>query len=291
MVLIHSTGREMCGSRETTKPLYQRDAPALRYDTRVLNRTIRSTPRLLLVASVVFFCAAFVAAGFRDFPGAEAGSYVSTFLIALPPCIALFRYLGARRATLALVSLSLFSYAIETIGVTTGVPYGEFRYGDALGPKVFGVVPYLLPVSYVPLVLGAVGAAATAASGFVARISFATALLLLTDGALDPGAVALGFWDYPGGGFYHGVPLSNYFGWLLSGAIAAALLLALGRGWRSPPPPGILDGLVISAAFWIGAAVLSGLVVPALLGVVLFLYLLRSRSLLSGKRASGAGRV
>lgn len=284
-MLIQSTGREMCRSRKTTKPLYQRDAPALRYHTRVLKQTFRATPKPLLLASAGFFCAAFVAVGFSDFPGAEVGSYVSTFLIALPPGIALFRYLGARRALLALVSLALFAYAIETIGVTTGVPYGEFRYGEALGPKVFGVVPYLLPVSYVPLVIGAVGVAATAAGGFVARVFVATTLLLLTDGVLDPGAVALGFWDYPGGGVYYGVPVSNYFGWLISGVIAAALLLVVGRGWRSLPPPGVLDGLVISAAFWSGVAVLSGLVVPALLGVVLFVYLLRCRILLAEPRS------
>lgn len=238
----------------------------------------------------MFFCAAFFAAGFRDFPGAEIGSYVSTFVIALPPCIALFRYLGARWAALALVSLSLFAYAIETFGVVTGVPYGEFRYGEALGPKAFGILPYLLPVSYVPLVIGAVGAAA-AGRGFAARAALATALLLLTDAVLDPGAVALGFWEYPGGGFYHGVPLSNYLGWLLSGAVAATLLLAAGRGWRSVPPPGVLDGLIFSAAFWCGVAVVSGLPVPAILGLVLFVYLLYRRALLSGKGAPGAGRV
>lgn len=253
--------------------------------------TVYCTPKPLLAASAGFFCAAFVAAGFRDFPGAEVGSYVSTFLIALPPCLALFRYLGARRASVALVALSLFAYSIETVGVTTGVPYGEFRYGDTLGPKAFGVVPYLLPVSYVPLVIGALGAAATAAGGFVARVGLATALLLLTDGVLDPGAVALGFWTYSGGGFYYGVPLSNYLGWLLSGAVAAALLLVIGRGWRSPPPPGILDGLIVSAAFWSGVAVLSGLLVPALLGATLFVYLLRRRASLHGKPTSGAGRV
>lgn len=290
MVLIHSTGREMWRSRETTRPLYQRALPALRYDTRVLIRTLRSIPTPLLVASAAFFVAAFVAAGFRDFPGAEVGSYVSTFLIALPPCAALLRYLGARRATLALVTLSVFAYAIETFGVVTGVPYGEFRYGETLGPKAFGVVPYLLPVSYVPLVIGAVGAA-TGAGGLAARALLATALLLWTDAVLDPGAVALGFWAYPGGGFYHGVPLSNYLGWLVSGAVAVSILLVLGRGWRETPPPGVLDGLVLSAAFWSGVAVLSGLVVPALLGVGLFVYLLRRRALLSGKRASGAGRV
>src|SRR3712207_8856509 len=31
-------------------------------------------------------------------------------------------------------------------------------YGDSLGPKALGLVPYLLPISYIPLVIGAVAA-------------------------------------------------------------------------------------------------------------------------------------
>ena len=242
----------------------------------MITSVLRATPKPLLLASAVFFLAAFFAARFPDVPGASVGSYVSTFLIGLPAFVALFGQLGPGRAALALLTLSAFAYAIETVGVTTGLPYGVFSYGDALGPKALGLVPYLLPVSYLPLVIGAV-AAAFGPRSLPRRVALSALILVLLDGVLDPGAVALGFWNYPGGGLYHGVPLSNFAGWLLSGAIAAALLLALDRR-QTPPPPGALDGAILALAFWTGVATLSALAVPAALGATLFAFLLTRRT-------------
>jgi putative membrane protein len=258
----------------------------------VLTQVLRATPRPLILASALFFGIAYFAIRFPETPG--AGSYVSTFLIALPSFVALFGYLGPRRAALSLLALSAFGYAIEAIGVVTGLPYGSFYYGDALGGRLLGLVPYLLPISYAPLVIGAVAASwnDSLVNHRVFFIFRAALLLVLMDGVLDPGAAFLGFWIWPEGGAYYGVPLSNYAGWLLSGALAAALLLAVGR-WRTAPLPGLLDGAILALAFWTGVAVFSALIVPALLGAALFAYLLhrRSRLRLVAKTAPGAGRV
>jgi bisanhydrobacterioruberin hydratase len=258
----------------------------------VFTQVLRATPRPLILASALFFGIAYFAIRFPETPG--AGSYVSTFLIALPSFVALFGYLGPRRAALSLLALSAFGYAIEAIGVVTGLPYGSFYYGDALGGRLLGLVPYLLPISYAPLVIGAVAASwnDSLVNHRVFFIFRAALLLVLMDGVLDPGAAFLGFWIWPEGGAYYGVPLSNYAGWLLSGALAAALLLAVGR-WRTAPLPGLLDGAILALAFWTGVAVFSALIVPALLGAALFAYLLhrRSRLRLVAKTAPGAGRV
>lgn len=249
---------------------------------RVFSHVFRQTPRPLLLASAFAFSAAFFATRFPDVPGASAGSYVSTVLIALPSFVALFAYLGPRRAILSILAVSAFAYAIESVGVATGFPYGTFFYDDALGPKLFGLVPYLLPVTYVPLVIGAVAAAWS--PGRMAPRVFLSALLLVgTDAVLDPGATALGFWVWPGGGPYYGVPLSNFAGWLLSGAVSAALILSIGRP-RTPPPPGTLDSLILATAFWTGAALFSGLAIPVLLGILLFAFSLNRRARLRSRR-------
>lgn len=277
-MLIQSTGLAMWRRREITAPIYQRPAHTLRYHTQVFTQVLRATPLPLILISVLFFAAAYFAVRFPDVPGAEAGSYVSTFLIALPSFIALFGYLGARRAALSLLAVAVFGYVVETIGVVTGFPYGPFYYGDALGGRILGLVPYLLPVSYAPLVIGAVAASWRSGNQHRALWILRSALLLtLIDGVLDPGAASLGFWVWPEGGAYYGVPLSNYAGWLFSGALAAALLLAAGR-WRGAPSPGLLDSAVVALAFWIGVCVFSGLAFPALLGSALFAYLLHRRA-------------
>ena len=249
-------------------------------------------PKILLAASALFFCAAYFTVSFPDTPGAGVASFVSTLLIALPSFVALWRYLGPGGAALSLLSLSAFGYAIETTGVATGFPYGPFYYGETLGPKVAGLVPFLLPLSWVPLVLGAVAATAPwhapVSRSKVPRrralwILSAAVLLTLVDGVLDPGATSLGFWAWPEGGLYYGVPITNFLGWLLSSTLAAAILLVIGRRrWGSAPPlPGLLDSTLIAVAFWTGVALFSGLLFPVVLGAVLFVYLLLRRARLA----------
>ena len=254
----------------------------------MLASTIRSTPPLLLALCALFFAASYFTVGFPDVPGAEIGSYVSTFVIALPALVALFVCVGWGRGLGVLAAVSIFAYAIEGIGVSTGFPYGAFYYGEALGPRLLDLVPYLLPVTYVPLVLGAVAAAPGSSAG--PRIAFATLLLVLVDAVLDPGAASLGFWVWPEGGAYYGVPLSNFLGWTLSGAAASALILFVGRIGR--PPPGMVDSLLVAVPFWTGVTVFSGLVVPAVLGAVVAGYLLWRRArLAAGKPTPGTRRV
>lgn len=252
-------------------------------------------PRSLLLVCALFLGSSYFTVSFPTIPGFWVGSYVSTLLIALPALLALLRYLGPRKAAISALALAAFGYAIETTGVATGFPYGTFFYGGALGPKLFGLVPYILPISWAPLVLGAVAATAPTkpdqgldASRMLGWVLRSALLLVLIDGVLDPGAASLGFWIWPGGGPYYGIPVSNYLGWVLSGAIATALLLALDRGrWgRAVPPAGMIDSAAIALAFWVGVAVFSGLLFPAVLGAVLFVYLLHRRARLRvvGKR-------
>ena len=256
-------------------------------------------PRLLLAASAIFFGAAYFTVRFPDTPGAGIASYVSTLLIALPSFVALWRYLCPKEATLSLLSLSAFGYVIETTGVMTGFPYGPFYYGDALGPKAAGLVPYLLPLSWVPLVLGVVAATAPAlpqpesvSRRHVLWVPCAAVLLTLVDGVLDPGAASLGFWVWPEGGPYYGVPVSNYLGWLFSSSVAVAILLVLGRRrWgRVPPPPELLDSTLIAVSFWVGVNLFSGLLFPAVLGIAVFFYLLGRRARLSSVKLTVAAR-
>ncbi|WP_018256443.1 bisanhydrobacterioruberin hydratase [Halomicrobium katesii] len=140
-----------------------------------------------------------------------------------------------RRAGVALALLTAYAYAIEFVGIATGWPYGEFAYGVSLGPMLAGEVPLGLPIFFVPLVVNSyllctllLGEQAT---NPWLRLPAVIATVLAIDLVLDPGAVALGFWEY-GGGSYYGVPRSNYEGWILS-ATVAVLLLDWGFDWQT----------------------------------------------------------
>jgi bisanhydrobacterioruberin hydratase len=243
-------------------------------------------PRHLIFLGLIFAATGFFAIRFPDAPGAGGGSLISTFIIALPTLVAFWRFLGAGTAALSLAALSALGFAVETTGIATGFPYGEFSYGDALGPKVAGIVPYALPLSWAPLVLGAVAAAKPAVSERPLRsilwVLKAAVLLVAIDGVLDPGAARLGLWVWPEGGAYYGVPLSNYAGWLLSSTLAAALVLVLGNWWKhASPAPGLLDSCILALTFWTAVALSAKLSLPALLGGALIAYFLIRRRRLS----------
>jgi bisanhydrobacterioruberin hydratase len=245
-----------------------------------------SPPRYLIILGLIFAAAGFFAVRFPDTPGTSVGSLVSTLLIALPTLVAFWRFIGARRAVPSFAALSALGFAVETTGIVTGFPYGEFYYGDGLGPKVAGMVPYALTLSWPPLVLGAVTAARPPGDGGPLRrilwVLIAAVLLVAIDGVLDPGATRLGLWVWPEGGPYYGVPLSNYAGWLLSSVLAAALVLVLGDWWKhATPTPGLLDSCIVALAFWTAVACSAKLSIPALLGGALIACLLIRRRRLS----------
>ncbi|MFB6071106.1 MAG: bisanhydrobacterioruberin hydratase [Halanaeroarchaeum sp.] len=175
-----------------------------------------------------------------------------------------------RRAALAVGALVAYAYGIELLGVTTGWPYGSFEYLVALGPMVAGV-PVGLPVFFVPLVVNSyllVGVLLGEAGSRPAVRVGATALSVLAmDVVLDPGAVALGFWRYEGGGVFYGVPLSNYAGWILS-AVVAVMALDWGYestriGERLTDCPYLLDDLVSFVLLWGVVNAVYGQWIPA----------------------------
>ncbi|MEU4473704.1 carotenoid biosynthesis protein [Micromonospora sp. NPDC023888] len=147
------------------------------------------------------------------------------------------------RVAAALVTVATGGgFAIEAIGVATGVPFGSYDYSGELGPKLAGV-PLIIPLAWTwmawPAWLAAVrltGGSAPAGGGasagrWVGRIALATVGLAAWDLFLDPQMVAEGYWLWrdatpalPG---LAGVPVSNYLGWLLFAVLMMSALRPL----------------------------------------------------------------
>jgi putative membrane protein len=121
----------------------------------------------------------------------------------------------------------VFSFAtlFEILSVHTGFPFGFFKHSDAFGFKVLDV-PLLVGVAYcgnayiawmtanIMLnqadrqrnIVGLIGLPVTAAF-----------IVSALDATYDPaGSTFAQLWVYRDAGGYFGVPLSNYFGWMLS---------------------------------------------------------------------------
>ena len=187
-----------------------------------------------------------------------------------------------RRAAAWLGALIAYTYAIESVGVQTGWPYGSFEYTVGLGPMLGGV-PLALPVFFIPLVINAyllclLLLGDRAANGWV-RLFAVIAAVVAMDVVLDPGAVAVGFWTFGGGAFY-GVPFSNYAGWALSAAVS---VLALDRAFDTQAVRArlarcefMLDDMVSFVILWGGINVWFGNYLPALVALAFGVGLVRT---------------
>jgi putative membrane protein len=146
--------------------------------------------------------------------------------------------------------------AAESVGVRTGLPFGDYSYADTLGPKLLDV-PVIVPLAWVmmaypSLLLGRRLSRAAARRGRTrtpsGSVTVATGALCLAawDLFLDPQMVAAGHWawhdPHPALPGVPGVPVSNYLGWLLVAFVMVAALHVLlpARPRASEDVPGAL---------------------------------------------------
>jgi putative membrane protein len=192
------------------------------------------------------------------------------------PLVAGMAPLVSRKAAAGLVALCGYTYAIETVGVITGYPYGAFEYGVDLGPMLGGAVPAALPLFFIPLVVNAyllcLLLSERVARSTTARIPAVILAVIGMDLVLDPAAVSVGFWAYGGGGAYYGVPWMNYLGWALSATVAVTILDAVFDREsvlaRLESCEFMLDDLVSFVVLWGVVNVYFGNWIPAVLAVV-----------------------
>ena len=159
----------------------------------------------------------------------------------------------------SLLSLTIFAYGIETMGILTCFPYGCFLYSEQLWIKLFWITPLLLAFTRSPLVLWVYS---YLKKYFFWPIWQSWLLwgigLMMVDLILDPLAVLVGLWSYEWSGFWFWVPLSNFLGWIFSGTIAM-MIIHFFHSKESPKQETqekIYDrGMILTLLFFIGYGV------------------------------------
>ncbi len=203
---------------------------------------------------------------------------VANIMLGLPSILALFAWLERRTAWRTLIALSLFALLFESQAILTGFPYSHFHYTALSGWLLFGLVPWTLPFSWVPLLLGSATVSYRLVSGRVSRIVVIAILLTAIDLAFDPLATRLGLWVWASPGGFYGVPWQNFFGWFISGLLGGALFAWLTRtattlpSWRLTSSVQVF--LLISGVVQIGL----GMWLPAGLCLALLLLFWQVRS-------------
>ncbi|MBK0404231.1 carotenoid biosynthesis protein [Adhaeribacter sp. BT258] len=104
----------------------------------------------------------------------------------------------------------LAGFLAEVLGVHTGLLFGNYVYGQALGFKLWNV-PLLIGLNWVMLVY-CIGITVRnwTKKPWLATI-LAAGIMVLLDHFIEPVAMRFDFWSWQN----HQIPLQNYAGWLL----------------------------------------------------------------------------
>lgn len=148
----------------------------------------------------------------------------------------------------AVAGAAVVGFAAEVLGLHTGVPFGNYRYGTTLGVELLGV-PLVVALAWAMLAWPAALVARRLVAGPITRVLVGAWALASWDLFLDPQMVAAGAWRWadpnphlPG---VRDVPLTNYAGWLL-----VAVVISAGLQWLLRADRGGGDAVPVALYLW-----------------------------------------
>ncbi len=176
----------------------------------------------------------------------------------------LARQLPLFHALFAAILFTLAGAGIALLNARTGLPFGPFVFGQKAGEKMFGVLPWAIPLIWPVTILSSRGVARlilrpwrkTQTYGFQ-LIGLAAGLTALFDFTLEPFATRVKhywFWESTALPLtWQGSPLVSFFSW----AVVTILLLAFITPLlinKNPRPPSAPDFFPLG--IWLGGIVL-----------------------------------
>jgi putative membrane protein len=224
--------------------------------------------------------------------------YVFAFLALF--LLAAGRDLGWRRTLGFTAWVWLLAWLSEFASTRIGVPFGLYHYtGHTADRELFlAGVPFMDSLSFTFLAYASFCLARVALAGrpaSPARLALTAGfLMMLLDVVIDPLAVRGDRWflgrifSYPEGGAYFGVPLSNFAGWWLVGALGVGGYLAAAGVPAGRPGAGVglyyaVLAFNLAVTAWIGEWVL--LLIGFALHAAVAAIILRGRAAAPGPSA------
>ena len=217
------------------------------------------TPRLGIARLLVFTNIGLIAvgvalaaslSGYRLFLDSTWTAALFLLLAFAATALALARTLPGQNVLAASVFIALIASVAEIINIKTSIPFGARTYTDELGWRIFGILPWAMPLVWVVAILNSRGVARlilrpwrkTRSYGFWV-IGFTCLFTVIFDFNLEPCASAANSWwiwrmpaSVPA---WQTAPWVNFLGW----AVVTLLILAFTTPWlinkqraRSSPP-------------------------------------------------------
>lgn len=213
------------------------------------------------IALIAFATAAMVTILAGDFPVWMQGPYTQTVYnfgwqysgqvyIVLGALAALLHSaprFGWGRASAVFLVASGVALLSELGGTNVGLPFGPYHYTAMLGYRIAGDVPYAIPISWYYMlycsiaicarIMAAGDSNATRWRWALVAGAFLTAWDVPMEVQMTNVQPAHWVWDlqklpgwvpdWLGGPLFHGMPLSNWIGWYVTGVLISRLMLAI----------------------------------------------------------------
>lgn len=125
-----------------------------------------------------------------------------------------------RKSWFVFISIALFGFLIEMIGVNTHVFFGNYEYGPALGLKILKT-PLAIGINWLVLIYCIAAMLKRYQSRWFFPLIGALAMVIF-DWVMEPVAWATGMWSWVGT-----ITLQNYIDWFLISALLFALIRIL----------------------------------------------------------------
>jgi putative membrane protein len=112
----------------------------------------------------------------------------------------------------------LAGYFVEVVGVQSGVIFGQYTYGAALGYKLLNV-PLLIGLNWLVLIYCTNVIAHKLNSGKWVKALAGACLMVLLDFVIEPMAIRHGLWEWQ----HNQIPVRNYIGWFITSLLLSGL--------------------------------------------------------------------
>ena len=122
----------------------------------------------------------------------------------------------------AIIVIYLIGVLAEVVGVRYNIIFGNYYYGNSLGPQVLEV-PLIIGFNWLTLSFATYGVSSYLFKNKTIITIFASILMVLTDYIIEPMAGALDFWHWAGGK----IPIQNYVGWFFVSLIIHSILVKM----------------------------------------------------------------
>lgn len=160
-------------------------------------------------------------------------------MIALTPFTLLFTgglvIYGSLQKDSELIKWMIITYIVtfcfEVFGVQTGLIFGNYIYGNILGPTILDT-PLIIGFNWVLVILGSAMIARRFIKNSFIVVLTAPLLTVLFDLFLEPVAIKLGYWQW----YNSEIPLQNYLAWYAVSLLAVFYYVILNIEVKSDLP-------------------------------------------------------